>query len=108
MAQSSTRGTCVVEAVWLGVHAGVTVLWMVAHPAIASRIRIPAARARCELRLCINSLLPKLIVSAAQIASPPTKALRDRDRRRRICRAYSIWCGPITPQDLLTGVVRLS
>ncbi len=54
MAQSSTRGTCVVEAVWLGVHAGVTVLWMVAHPAVEAIMTADASISRHEqIRLIV-------------------------------------------------------
>src|SRR5579864_7864472 len=60
MAQSSTRGICAVPAVCVGVHAGVTVLWTLAHPATEAMTTADARLNRQEqnrLVLLISCIL---------------------------------------------------
>jgi hypothetical protein len=75
MAQSSTRGIWVVPAVWVGVQAGVTVLWMVAHPAVDAITTADASISRHEQNrfvLLIILILP--LFESFQTRSTPRSA----------------------------------
>jgi hypothetical protein len=79
MAQSSTRGIWVVPAVWLGVQAGVTVFWMLAHPAVDAIMTADASISRHEQNrfvLLIMLILP--LFESFQIRSTPRRTPPNR------------------------------
>lgn len=89
MAQSSTRGACVVPAVWLGVQAGETVLWMVAHPAVDAIMAADTSISRHELNrfvlFIVSSFRCSKFPDPTDATTAPSKRHVERVRVRGEC-----------------------